>query len=80
LHTAQVQFGATEQQPTHNIPIEILVAQQTQHTSSPAAVLACKYATAEICKVPLLALHALTNLLGPLLAFRKIRSNILPMT
>jgi hypothetical protein len=67
LYTVQIQGRLAEQQPAHNIPIEVLVAYQTQHAATSATVLAGKNTTAEVGEVPLVALNALAHFLRPLL-------------
>jgi hypothetical protein len=62
----------TEQQPAHNISVEVLVTHQTQHAAASATPLVCKDTTAEVCQVPLVALNALAHFLSPLLAFCEV--------
>jgi hypothetical protein len=64
----------------HNIPIEVLVAHDTQHAAASAALLACENATAEVGEIPLVTLNALTHCLCPLLTFCEVSFDLLPMT
>jgi transposase len=72
LNAGEVESGATEHQSAHNVAIEVLVAQQTQHRLFTAASLACQQALPEVCEVSLMGLKALANLLRSLLAFTEI--------
>jgi hypothetical protein len=72
LHTAQVQRRKTEQQPAHNIPVEVLVPHQTHHPAASATALTCKDTTAKVGEVPLVPVNALANFLSPFLAFCEV--------
>ena len=70
----------TKPQPAHNIPLEVLVAHQTQYVPASATALACKDTTAEVRQVPLVVLNALVHFLSLLLAICEVGVYLLPMT
>ena len=79
LHAHNVEVRLTQQQSAHNVPVEVLIGQQSQHASS-SRLPPGEQASADVAQVALLTFNPFPNFLRLLLAPVQILLDFAPVT